>query len=206
MTFKIFIGRGAVAVLLSMAFPLPVAAGPGAHGPNGEHLDAPGSTPAGTAASPRVELHSELFEAVGTLQQGQFVILIDRFDTNEPVLDAKLDAESGTLKAVAKFRPAEGDYVIADPALLAALSKPGSHPIMLTVMAGKDTDLLEGSLTSAADTPPTQRDEPRDHALGELDRAWAARAVLATAVLSVGAVAWWWPRRRRRNASMEARP
>ena len=121
-------------------------AGPGAHGPNGEHLDpAPSSQPSGQAV-PRLEAQSDLFEAVARLEGGELSLLIDRFDTNEPVLNAQVEVASGPLKAQAKFHGDHGDYAVDDPALLKRLHSAGEHPLVITVVAGQDSDLLDGVL------------------------------------------------------------
>ncbi|MCE2660697.1 MAG: hypothetical protein LW854_21030, partial [Rubrivivax sp.] len=78
-------------------------AAPGAHGPNGEHLDAPTSQRA-AAARPRVEASSDAFELVAELRTSELAILVDRYASNEPVLGATLTVDSGSLKAVAAFR------------------------------------------------------------------------------------------------------
>jgi hypothetical protein len=121
-------------------------ASPGAHGPNGEHLDTnqTGSTAVSTA--PRLDAKSELFELVAQLGGGEFSILIDNFATNEPVLRATVEVESGSLKAKAKFHADLGDYAVDDPAMLTLLSAPGEHPVVITVLAGEQTDLLDGVL------------------------------------------------------------
>jgi len=49
-------------------------AGPGAHGPNGEHLDAPTTTRAASAL-PRVEAQTEAFELVAELRATELAIL-----------------------------------------------------------------------------------------------------------------------------------
>ena len=46
-------------------------ASPGAHGPNGEHLDA-APTAGATSSAPRFEAKSESYELVGRLQGGEF--------------------------------------------------------------------------------------------------------------------------------------
>lgn len=125
---------------------LPALAAPGAHGPNGEHLDPPPTATAGGKASPRIEAKSELFEIVGTLAGGELSLLIDRFATNEPLLKADVEVESGGLKAKAKFHADIGDFSVDDAALLKKLSTPGEHAIVITVLAGNDTDLLDGVL------------------------------------------------------------
>ena len=73
-----------VLILFHAAF---AVASPGAHGPNGEHLDSPAQTASGTNAVPRMEAKSEAFELVGQLRDHEFSMLVNRFETNEPVLD-----------------------------------------------------------------------------------------------------------------------
>ena len=124
-------------------------ASPGAHGPNGEHLDGAITASGGTAA-PRVETFTESFELVGHLSGGELSILIDRYETNAPVLNGTLEVEYKGLKAPAKFHADLGDYAIDDPKLLAAISKPGSHPLLFTLIAGDESDLLEGTLVVSA--------------------------------------------------------
>jgi hypothetical protein len=134
---------------LALAFTLPALAAPGAHGPNGEHLDGAATTSA-TGTAPRVETFSELFELVGNLSGGELSILIDRYDTNEPVLNGKLEVQYKELKAQAKFHSDIGDYAIDDEKFLKALAAPGKHALLFTFVADGDSDLLEGTLEVAA--------------------------------------------------------
>ena len=138
------IGTILTACLLAV-MPVLVWAGPGAHGPNGEHLDSP-KTDNPMQAGLRIEANSDTFELVGTLAGGELSIFIDRYVTNEPLLQAQVEVESGALKAQAKFRAKIGDYKIDDPAMLQKLSTPGEHPLVITVIAGKDNDLLDAVL------------------------------------------------------------
>jgi len=141
------IAGGLLAISLLAAAPLQGWAGPGAHGPNGEHLDTAQTAVVGARqASPRFEAKSDLFELVGTLAGGELSILMDRFDTNEPVLKAQVEIESGGVKAVAKFRDDIGDYSVDDPAMLKKLLTPGEHPLVITILAGKDSELLDAVL------------------------------------------------------------
>jgi hypothetical protein len=141
------------AALLALATSLPALAGPGAHGPNGEHLDAPAQAATGAHAAPRLEAKTEQFELVATLAGGELSLLIDRFETNEPLLDAKVEVESGGLKAPARFHADHGDYAVDDPALLTLLGQPGAHALLITVLAGQESDLLDGTLKVAAPDP-----------------------------------------------------
>lgn len=118
---------------------------PGAHGPNGEHLDEKTTRAAGVSL-PLVETHTELFELVAVHDSQQLTIMIDRYETNEPVVTGSLEVESDALKATASFQPESGAFVVTDPALLAELEKPGEHALVFTLMTGDDADLLDGTL------------------------------------------------------------
>ena len=177
---SIFRSIGAIlTAILMVLIPALTWAGPGAHGPNGEHLDSP-KTDNPMQAGLRIEANSDIFELVGTLAGGELSIFIDRFVTNEPLLQAQVEVESGELKAQAKFRAEIGDYKIDDPAMLQKLSTQGEHPLVITVIAGKDSDLLDAVLrvpaTLAAD----------DH---HFHWEWWALGALATLVLLGVAVA-----------------
>ena len=132
-------------IMLILTLALPALASPGAHGPNGEHLDGPAASLAASNV-PRVETFSELYELVGHLSGGELSILIDRYDTNEPVLNGKLELQYKGLKAQAKFHADLGDYAIDDEKMLKALAAPGKHALLFTFVAGGDSDLLEGML------------------------------------------------------------
>lgn len=177
-------------------------AAPGAHGPNGEHLDGPTVTSAASAL-PRLEAKSDLFELVATLQAGELSVLIDRFETNEPVLGATLEVESGGVKAKATFHADLGDYAFDDPKLLALLRSPGEHGLVFTLVAGADSDLLDGTLVAGpgrataaqGDHGHGHDDHGHDH---ELERAaWIGGGIAALGLL--GGIAWW--RQRRRDVS-----
>jgi hypothetical protein len=121
-----------------------LAAGQPAAADEGHNHDHGPAAPQG-AASPRFEAASELFELVGTVDKpGQLTIHLDRFATNEPVVGAKIEFESGGEKGVAAAQP-DGTYLVK----LAALEKPGQIPFSFTVSAGSDTDLLAGELALA---------------------------------------------------------
>jgi hypothetical protein len=180
-------------------------AGPGAHGPNGEHLDSP-ATMRAVSALPRVEAKSEAFELVAELRPSELVIVVDRYATNEPVLGAKLEVESGSLKAVAIFRAEQGDYAVTDAAMLKTLAAPGEHGVVFTLAAGKEGDLLDGTLVSTAGsvvTAAAKDDHAHAHGGDEnghghaLERAaWIGAGVAALGL--IGGIAWW--RQRRRDA------
>ncbi len=160
-------------VMIALSLTCSALASPGAHGPNGEHLDEKAHAEV-AGDVPRLETFTELFELVAQLAGGELSVMIDRYETNEPVLNGKLEVQYKDMKAIAKFHPDMGDYAIDDAKMVAALSAPGKHALLFTFIAGDDSDLLEGSLQVAAHA------EHDDHH----DSAWwkwiAAGALLAT--------------------------
>lgn len=109
------------------------------------HNEAPKSS-IKTEAAPRAEAQTDLFELVAMPGNGQLTIYLDRFASNEPVVGAKVEVESGTWKAVA-ITAGDGIYRVNAP----LFAKPGSYPLLFTVQAGADADLLETTvLVSAA--------------------------------------------------------
>lgn len=109
-------------------------------GPGHDHGDA---APVATGkASPRFEAHSDLFEAVGVLAAGELSVLIDRYKNNEPILNAKVELESGAFKANGAFHADHGDYSFSSK----AFEKPGTYPISLTISANDEVDILAGNL------------------------------------------------------------
>lgn len=186
-----FIPAATAAALLLVA--APAWAAPGAHGPGGEHLDSPNASAGTASARPGLEARSEAFELVATLHASELSILIDRYATNEPVLGATLEVESAGVKAQAKFHADHGDYAIDDAALLALLRKPGEHALVFTLMAGADSDLLDGTLRVAA--PAAAGGYADDHAHGS--HAWEIAAWAAGGVVLAGGVLVLMRRRRR---------
>jgi hypothetical protein len=94
--------------------------------------------------APRAEAHTELFELVATPGNGQLTIFLDRFASNTPVLDAKVEVESGNWKAIAQAA-GNGSYRVNAPQFADA----GSYPLQFTVQAGTDADLIETTLVVA---------------------------------------------------------
>lgn len=158
-------------------------AGPGAHGPNGEHLDAPGSAYVRADATPRIDAFTESFELVGQLQETELSVLIDRYETNEPVLNGKLEVELNGVKAHARFHADHGDYAIDDVNFLKALAKPGKHALVFTLTAGEESDLLEGTLEVTAHDASPGREGERSSAHNVSIRRWAIGGVLLAMVL-----------------------
>jgi membrane fusion protein, heavy metal efflux system len=163
---------------------------PGAHGPGGEHLDTHTHASGGTSA-PRLEAQSELFELVARLDGDELSILIDRYETNEPVLGAVVEVAFGDLKAKATFHADHGDYAVDDKTMLEALAAPGEHGLVFTVTAGEEVDLLDGTLVVDAHV---SEHEEHGHLL---ERALLAGGVVGLALLGL----LLWRRRRARFVS-----
>ena len=94
---------------------------------------------------PVVVAESEDFEIVGRLEEKSFIFFVDRNKSNAPVLAATLEVEQGDKKAVARFRPETGDYLIDDAGFLARFAQPGAYPMSFTLIAGNESDLLSAN-------------------------------------------------------------
>lgn len=123
----------ALAVASTLAF---------AHGGE-DHGDAAPAMAAGTGLNPRAEAKSDLFELLAEQSGPQLTLYLDRYADNMPVAGARIEVESGAFKGLAT--PQGDHYVLkAEP-----LAQEGSHPIVFTVTAGNDSDLLESTLVIA---------------------------------------------------------
>ncbi|MEO6354735.1 MAG: hypothetical protein ABIO19_09160 [Burkholderiaceae bacterium] len=124
-----------------------------AHGGE-DHGDGPKPVSVANVA-PRAEAQTELFELLATAGNGQLTIFIDRFASNAPVTGAKVEVESGSWKAVAAAA-GDGSYRVAAP----QFAKPGSYPLLFTVEAGTDADLIETTLVVADAAKPEATAHP----------------------------------------------
>ena len=166
-------------VLMLALLPVTVFADEG-HGGHG----APSSALPATLA-PRVEAHSESFELVGVLEGEKLTLYLDRFATNEPVTNAAIEIASGAFKATAQ---SSGEGIYTAPA--AALTKPGQYPLVFTIRAADETDLLNGTLG----VPPPPGAVSHPHVWSEW-LVWIAGALVALA-----GIAWLLRRRMARRA------
>ena len=91
--------------------------------------------------APRFEAVSDDFELIAVLKGPDLILTLDRFRTNEPVVDAKIDAtvnnRPGVVTAVG-----DGTFKLSSP----FLTTPGRVELLLTVQAGPLTDLLAGAI------------------------------------------------------------
>lgn len=174
----------AVAVLALPAF---------AH--EGEDHSAPAATSAAASEAPaRAATATELFELVAVASNGRLVLYLDRFETNEPVVGARIDVESGALKATAAELEPGVYQVVADE-----FAHPGSHALTIDVQAGNDVDLL--ALVVEVVSPP----EAGGGAAGQTALSWEHPVVWGASgvalLAGVGAAAL-----RRRGGGTNAEP
>jgi hypothetical protein len=95
-----------------------------------------------SAASPRFETHTDLFELVGIYERGGLTLYLDRYKTNEPIANAKIEYEAAGAKGIATAQP-DGTYRIESDALKAAK---GTIALAFTITQGNEADLLAANL------------------------------------------------------------
>ena len=137
-------------VLSSLALSKMVNASPGAHGPNGEHLDTSNRVLA--SVNPKFESFTESFELLGELFDSQLVIYLHDFKSNAPIEGADIELESGELSANALYSDTLKAYVLTEQKMLELLNIEGEHEIVLTVMTQDNGDLLVANLTNLKST------------------------------------------------------
>lgn len=131
---------------------------------------------------PVVTADSESFELVGRLEAEGLVIFIDRAASNQPVLNAKLEVEQAGKNTIARFRPASGDYLIADADWLKPLRQPGEYALAFTLQTDDEADLLAADLlVSAAPAVPLEK------------KSWGVAGLL---LLILGGMVFWWRSRK----------
>jgi hypothetical protein len=131
-------------------------------------------SPAG-AALPRFTAESELFELVGVLSGKQLTLYLDRHADNSPVREAQIELEIGG----AKYQAAphgDAQYEVVLPEAPA----PGVIPVVATVTAGKETDLLAAELDIHA--PTSNHADEHGHGWHEIAD-WVGAALAAAAAL-----------------------
>lgn len=135
---------------------------------------------AASAASPRIALHTELFELVGIVEAGEMTLYLDRYADNTPITNARIDIEADAVKASLTAQ-ADGTYRWRAE----VLQRPGDLALSFLVSAGADSDLLAGTLT--IDAPAAGDAHPHAHAASW--HSWTIGAGGAAIVLLVLALA-----------------
>ena len=128
------------AALLAAAI---LVASPAWAGPGHDHGDAAPVTVG--EASPRFSAVSETFELVGVLSGKKITLYLDRFADNSPVRGAQIELEIGGAKfkgRASEGRQGEDEYEVVLP----EAPKSGVLPVIATITAGNESDLLAGEL------------------------------------------------------------
>jgi hypothetical protein len=173
-------GAFALCVFLAAGAPVGAARADAGH----DHAAPAAGIPVANAA--RVEAQSDLFEIVGVVEGDALKIFLDRYATNEPVTDARIDIEAGELRGPAQ-PISNGTYAFRN----AAFTRPGQFPVTFTITAGNDSDLLAGDLVIS--DPAAVAPQTRDAWWAR--RWWWAGAGLIVVLAGI-AVAWWSLRKR----------
>ncbi|WP_298234777.1 hypothetical protein [uncultured Azohydromonas sp.] len=105
------------------------------HGHDHDHDHGAPAQEAG-AALPRFAAVSETFELVGIVNGTHVALYLDRFEDNAPVTGARIELEIGGAKLDVEAHEGAYEATLAEPL------KPGVVPVMATVWAGDQDDLL----------------------------------------------------------------
>lgn len=132
-------GRIAPQLLLALCVAVAVSAARAGGDHDHSHDAAPKTA---TAPAPRFAAQSESFEVVGVLQGEALVVFVDRFEDNAPVLEARVEIESGSFKALGELDAERGAYRFD----AAAFKEPGSYPIQIALTVSGQSDLLGADL------------------------------------------------------------
>lgn len=138
-----FFARVSLLSLLASAFlllSLTAQSSPGAHGPNGEHLDMEQSNQA--TQRPKFESFTESFELLGEVFRNELLIYLHDFESNTPIESASIDLEVGSFAASATYDEDHNRYVVVDNGIVNALNNSGEHDVIMTIMTDDNADLL----------------------------------------------------------------
>lgn len=154
-------GLSAGMFLAVMCVSLNVLASPGAHGPDGEHLDT--QTKQVGALNPGFESFTDTFEIMGTLLDDQLVVYLHDFKTNVPISGATVEIETGSHSATASYNAAKQHYVVSDTSLLETLQQSGEHHLVLTIITEEAGDLLSATLRVDEQQPSSSHQHEHAH-------------------------------------------
>ena len=155
--------------LISLSFPLLA----GGDSSDGHTHEAPASVPTNQNITPRAAAATEEFEVVTSLEGKKLVVYVDRFASNEPVAQAKVEIEGAGLNAVAS-ETTPGTYVVD----VATSLPPAKHPLTISIEAGDSIDLL----TATLDTSVSVTTEVHTHGWSE----WIVWGISGALLLMTG--------------------
>lgn len=126
-----------------IAFPLPIFAGGDSSDGHSHAPTAP--VPVSQSVTPRAVAATEEFEVVAILEGKKLLVYVDRFASNEPVAQAKVEIEGAGLKGIAS-ETTPGTYVLE----IATAIPQAKHPLTISIEAGDTVDLLSATLDTSA--------------------------------------------------------
>lgn len=143
-----------------------------AHGgeEHGDEAKTPASLP---ATGLRLELKSPDVELLGILHDGKLTLYADRYASNEPIRNAKIELESNGRRVLAQAEK-DGSYTVSAD----WLKQPGKHEVVVSVEADGLEDLLIGSLEVPATKSETHGRSWSDYAK------WTAGGSVAAILLA----------------------
>jgi membrane fusion protein, heavy metal efflux system len=150
-------------------------------GPGHDHGD---EAPVATGpTSPRFETHSDLFELVGIYEKEGITLYLDRFTTNEPITNSRVEFEAAGVKGIAAAQP-DGTYRIVFDALKTAKE---NIAFSFTITQANEADLLAADLVLAqAGAEGDGHDHGHSHGINDLPK-WFF-VLLAVLFLGISAV------------------
>lgn len=160
-----------LALLFSLLPPVAFAGGGDDHS-HGPEVSVP--VAASATSGERLELKSPDVELLGILSDGKLTVYADRYASNEPILNAKIELESNGRK-LQLMATKDGAYTAAAD----WLKQPGKHEIVVSVEAGELQDLLIGTLQV-----PDLKPEARGRSWLDYGR-WAAGGIAVLIALLV---------------------
>ena len=143
------------------------------------HADDPSPATASAISSPqpRTSAQSEEFELVAVLAEQKLTLYLDQYASNAPVVDARIELESGAFKAIAEqIEP--GVYRLPGE----AFAKPGKYPLLFSLQTTDSADLLTAKLEVVQ--PAAETAQPDTNALDQRI-VWGAAAALLLAGVGV---------------------
>lgn len=111
------------------------------------HDHGPPPPPLPTTVKPRVAVHSDAYELVAIANGQQLIIYLDRYATNVPVADARIEIMTGSATFSASPQP-DSTYRVNIP----GIEKPGKHELVFNVQHREGDDLLPGWLDTSKPT------------------------------------------------------
>lgn len=140
--------------------------------------------------APRLEARGTEFELLGLVEANGITIYLDDLKTNEPIVGALFDIDTGTAGRTLTVQEIQPGLYWADAQWL---SRPGSHDLIISVTAGSRSDLLGATVDNPPVTPMVE----------SLWAEWKGRSgvvlafaggVLVTLLLRILARLWRWLR------------